>query len=277
MLEKTQKQLTEDKRLNDEGLFYQLCKQNGENVSVTNFTFGGHGLGAFTSRVCNTEKSCKGEDHFSYLTDLSYDYVIISGARSSDIKAEDFLYDIRYIMDMFSAVNPDVKFVYLVSSGAHNVSVKETFPVNILNNLDTIENLGVTVVDWGAIVADIVNGDIKVPGAQYEYNKNSFCVSKTSQDGYHPNQLAGYITTLMTYCAITGRSAVGQSYSFVADNSLSSDKAYRSTEDFIENYYTYNGAVTNYDKILKSESDMRGLQQLIDTYLKEKKYREYDF
>lgn len=277
VLEKGTSQLTESKRLNDQGLFYQLCKQNGENVSVTNFTFGGHGLGSFTSRCCNTDKSCKGEDHFSYLTNLNYDYVVISGGRGSSITAESFLYDVGYIIDLFRAANPDVKFVYLVSSGAHNVSVKETFPVNILNNLDTVEDMGVTIVDWGAIVADVISGAVDVPGAMLNYNKNTFVVSKSSSDGYHPNQLAGYITTLMTYCAITGKSAVGQNWSFVGDSSLSNDSAYRSTEKYIEKYYTYNGAVTNYPEVLASEADMTGLQQLIDLYLADKKYRDYDF
>ena len=270
VLEKSQKSLTHAERVNDKGYFYQLCRANGENVSVTNFTFGGHGLSSFCSGSCNTEKVCKGEDHFSYLTDRNYDYVVVSGQRSSITTAESFLGDIRFIMEMFQAANPNVKFVYLCSSGAHNVSVAESFPVNILNNLKTIEEWGFTIVDWGKLVADVIKGETAVPGALQSYNKNSFVVCKSSSDGYHPNQLTGYITTLMTYCAITGKSAVGQTYAFA-------ETTWRSFAEFKSKYYTYNGATTNYPEIFKSESDMKGLQTLIDQYLEEKAYREYQF
>lgn len=270
VLEKSQSYLKQSDRINDKGYFYQLCKANGENVSVTNFTFGGHGLSSFCSGSCNTEKVCKGEDHFSYLTDRNYDYVVVSGQRASDTTTESFLGDIRFIMEMFQAANPNVKFVYLCSSGAHNVSVATTFPVNILNNLKTIEEWGFTIVDWGKLVADVIKGETTVPGALQSYNKNSFVVCKSSSDGYHPNQLAGYITTLMTYCAITGKSAVGQTYAFA-------ETTWRSFAEFKSKYYTYNGATTNYPEIFKSESDMKGLQTLIDRYLEEKSYREYNY
>ena len=270
VLEKSQSYLTQASRENDKGYFYQLCKANGENVSVTNFTFGGHGLSSFCSGSCNTDKVCKGEDHFSYLTDRNYDYVVVSGQRASDTTAESFLGDIRFIMEMFQAANPNVKFVYLCSSGAHNVSVAETFPVNILNNLKTIEEWGFTIVDWGKLVADVIKGETAVPGALQTYNKNSFVVCKSASDGYHPNQLAGYITTLMTYCAITGKSAVGQTYDFA-------ETAWRTFDEFKSKYYTYNGATTNYPEIFKSEQDMRGIQELIDRYLEEKSYRNYQY
>ena len=35
---------TQVSRANDKGYFYHLCKANGQEVSVTNWTFGGHGL-----------------------------------------------------------------------------------------------------------------------------------------------------------------------------------------------------------------------------------------
>ncbi len=44
---------------------------------------------------------------------------------------------------------------------------------------------------------------ILLGNASYAYNKNSFVVS----DGYHSNALAGYITTLTAYCAVTGEKA----------------------------------------------------------------------
>jgi hypothetical protein len=102
--------------------------------------------------------------------------------------------------------------------------------------------------------------------------KNSFVISKSAKDGYHPNQLTGYITALMTYCAITGESAVGQPYDFWNDTSL--DGRF-SSDLFISTYYTHGS--TNYPDIFASGADMRGLQELIDRYLAQKDYREYRF
>jgi len=276
VLEKSNNVLTQEARVNDKGYFYQLCKANGENVSVTNWTFGGHGISATCKPQCTSGKSCTGVDHMSYLTDRYYDYVVLSGGRKSTIETEDFLNDVRFYMDFFGQANPNVKFLYLVSSGAHNVSVAESFPVNILNNLKTLESWGITIVDWGKLVKDIIDGTVKVPGAREEYNKNSFIVSKSEADGYHPNQLSGYITSLMTYCAIKGVSAIGQTYDFCGNRTYETEMAYHTFYQYIKRYYK-DGAVTNYNKIFASESDMRGLQALINRYLEEKAYRNYDF
>ena len=81
--------------------------------------------------------------------------------------------------------------------------------------------------------------------------------------------LTGYITALMTYCAITGDSAQGQICDFV-DSRFDADAiaAYRSK------YYTYN-TETNFDQILLSPADMAGIQQLIDQYLAADTYLDY--
>lgn len=278
VLEKTQSVLSDSKRKNDHGYFYQLCRAKGAEVSVTNFTFGGHGLASFCGEACNTEKDCAGVNHFSYLKDRNYDYVVVSGERASSRTKEYLFENMDIIMNMFREVNPDVKFLYLVSSGAHNVSVAPSLPHNILNSLDELEAKGVTIVDWGKMVADIINGKVSVPGATLEYNKNTFIIDDSQKDGYHPNQLAGYIESLMLYCAITGESAVGQPYAFWNDTSLrqSGDKNHFFNPDkFIERYYEH--GPTNYDRVFESESDMLGLQQLIDGTLAEKAYLTYNF
>lgn len=215
VLEKSQSVLSDKNRTNDHGYFYQLCKAMGAEVSVTNFTFGGHGLASFCGEACNTEKSCAGVNHFSYLEDRNYDYVIVSGERASSRTKEYLFENMDIIINMFRAVNPDTKFFYLVSSGAHNVSVSPTFPHEMLNALDELEDTrGVTIVDWGKMVSDIIGGKNTVPGATQTYNKNSFVVNWSEKDGYHPNQLAGYITSAMLYSAMTGTSAVGLPYAF---------------------------------------------------------------
>lgn len=265
---------TQKLRENDNGYFYQLCKANGAEVSVTNWTFGSHSLSNFCQHPC-ANKNCSGlnSDHTAQLTDPYYDYVIISGGRKSTTTEEAFLGSMETLMEFFKAANPNVKFVYLCCSGSHNISVEPSFPVNVLNNLKTIAEWGVIVVDWGKLVADIINGETEVPGAAETYNKNSFIVYKTSKDGYHPNQLTGYITSLMTYCAITGESAVGQPYSFCSDTSLSRKFNF---SNYISEYYKFS-TTTNYPEIFESDADMNGIQTLIDQYLEEKAYLNYNF
>ena len=76
----------------------------------------------------------------------------------------------------------------------------------------------------------------------------------------------------MTWCAITGDSAVGQEYRFTGDKTVNSAfnfAKYRSS------YYTYGTVSTNFDKALQSKTEVTGFQQLIDKYLAEKEYRNF--
>ena len=169
-------------------------------------------------------------------------------------------------MDIFKEANPDVKFVLLVARRIHEKNLRW------LSGLKTLEGQGVIIVDWGKIVDDVIKGKTQVPGAALSYNQNSFIVCKSASDGYHPNMLTGYITSLMTYCAITGEKAEGQDYSFCGNTKVNSNFRFSS---FISSYYTYKGATTNFVQIFESENDMRGIQQLIDRYLEEKAYMNY--
>jgi len=247
-------------RYDDHGYFYELCKANGAEVSVTNWTYGGKGISYIL------------ENYMDNLEDLYYDYVVFSGGRNSASKANDYFETLDAYIGMFQSANPDVKFLYLVSSGAHNISVKESFPVEILNNLKEFEKMGITIVDWGKLVSDIIRGNVAVPHAEQSYNKNTFIVHKSAEDGYHPNQLTGYITALATYCAITGESAVGQPYEFW--NDTAADGRF-DPDGYIATYYTQ--GTTNYPAIFASANDMRGLQELIDQYLAQKAYLNYQF
>ena len=83
----------------------------------------------------------------------------------------------------------------------------------------------------------------------------------------------------MTYCAITGEAAVGQTYSFCNDAMLrpSSNSKFFNFDKFIETYYTYGGATTNYPEVFASEADMLGLQKLIDEHLAKKSYMNFNY
>ena len=99
-----------------------------------------------------------------------------------------------------------------------------------------------------------------MPGATLPYLRSSFVVSK---DDHHENLLAGYLTTLFVYCAITGESAVGQPYDFCDNKEI--DPLF-DLEAFRDKNYP-NDAPTNFVEIFRSEADMNGLQQLVDQYL----------
>ena len=170
------------------------------------------------------------------------------------------------------AENPDCRFFYLVSSGAHNISVKESFPRDLLNHLPDFEALGYTVIDWGALVADLIRGRVSVPGGQLPITKNSFIVCRSAEDGYHPGPLAGYLTTLMVWSAWTDRRAEGCPYHFWNDKSRCERF---DPQAYIRTYYTC--GETNFPEIFASEPDMRGLQVLADRYLAAKDYRRYHF
>lgn len=251
--------LTQEPRSDDTGYFYQLCKANGADVSVTNWTFGGHYLTALFN-TCDSDKSCNGVHHEEYLVDRNYDYVVMQDGNRSDLP--NFLATIDQIMNFFKEANPDTKFVYLAQHTTHMDNCNWRY------YLKDLENKGVIIVDWGAVVVDIMNGKVRVPGATQIYNKNTFVVG----DGFHPSVLSGYITTLMTYCAITGESAVGQDYSFCNNTSINKDFSFTS---FIDKYYTKKNVTTNFPEIFASESDMNGIQTLVDQYLEEKAYRNY--
>lgn len=273
VIEKAQSVQEQSKRENDNGYFYQICKANGADVSVTNWTYGGHGLTTHLQENCTHREGCNGTCHIEDLTERYYDIVVLSGGRGSGYKKETFIGEIETYIDIFKSVNPNVKFVYLVSSGAHNVSVAESFPKEVLNSLKLIEDeYDFTIVDWGKIVRDVIDGVAKVEGATNLFTKTSFTIAKSKDDGYHPSPLAGYITSLMTYSAITGESAVGQSYDFCSNEYLNSRFNFKK---YITNYYKVD--TTNFPEIFESPSDMLGVQKLIDKYLADKAYRNYNF
>ena len=256
----TNKGITQGERTGDVGYFYQICKANGMNVEVTNFTYSGTGLGTIYST------------YYPVLQNRNFDYVVFSGGRSSKNTYAALSETLDKYMKDFREANPKVKFIYLVTSGAHNIAVEESFPVDILNNLDKLEEKGITVVDWGKLVADLVRGKVTVPGGTQSYNNHTFVKNKSYTDGFHPNQLAGYITAQMIFCAITGKSAVGQDYSFWNNTALHEQF---DVEKFVNNSYLL--GPTNYPDVFASAADMKGIQQLMDQYLAEKAYRNYEF
>ncbi|MBQ7293314.1 MAG: hypothetical protein IJW79_06205, partial [Clostridia bacterium] len=224
-------------------------------------------------RNCSANRGCNGVDHLSYIKDMDYDYVIL-GLGSGDDVAE-FKATIETMMEFFRDGNPKVQIAILVPARHYGVINNGTVLTEALSKLKWAEEQGCIIVDWGGVVKGILDGSIEIPNSGFTYNQNSFVVSKSESDGYHPNQLAGYITTLMTYSALTNKPALGQSYAFCGDDSLCDHSAYRTFDEFKKKYYTYGDKTTNYAEVFASESEMAGIQSAIDDFLKEKAYRNY--
>lgn len=255
------KEVTEEGRRYDTGYFYQLCKAKGfSDVEVVNWTYGGAGLQTIM------------DSYVPLFRDRDFDYVILSGGRNSANKIADLENTLDQYIEAFSSVNPNVKFFYLVTSGAHNISVKESFSIDVLNNLEKIEAKGIKVLDWGKLVADIVRGETEVPGGTLTYDKYSFVHNKSLTDGYHPNQLSGYIVSMFVYCAITGESAVGLPYDFWDRSDL-----HKQFDPTVYANTNYTLGPSNYQEIFRSPADMEGLQKLVDQYMAEKAYLTYNF
>ncbi len=243
-------------RTDNRGLFYYLCKEKGIDVTVTNWTFGGHDITDSMGNSCTVEKECFQMDHLSYLTDPAFDYVCIQPYFEAEY-AGDIMTHLQPTLDFFRQANPDVKFLLLVP---HMAFVKKFV---WRGELQAAVDAGITVVNWGGMLDDLVNKAVTIPESDTQFFKASFVVSIDKQDGHHQNLLAGYLTALMTYCAITGESAVGQPYAFADDSSLS---PHFDMEKFQKENYVYE-PFTNFVEIYRSETDMLGLQQLVDQYI----------
>ncbi len=236
----------------DKGYFYQIAKNFGDNLTVINFTYGGASLwhnasGGLADPCLYTEMKSLHPNYYNNpdgkALDSFYDqdYVILqqSGDNISSTYA-----DAKAIMALFP---PETKFCFYVTT--HDLSSNHTYTIKAAEKL---RDEGVIYIPLGHMVYNIWTGNEKIAGTSLIYNKNSFIVKKTSSDGYHPNYLTGYLTALMTYCAITKNTANGADCKFV------------NTE---KTFYTYENATSNFDQILTSEPDMKALQALINKYI----------
>ena len=253
----------QEPRNNDLGLFYLLCLENGANVSVTNWTFSGHGLQNLFGRPCQMSSACGGKNHEEYLTDRYYDYVVVTpgvGTASAQLLPE----DMAYIKDFFLEANPNAVFVCLGNASVYGHNAESTPYPGITGYYKTLEQEGWLIADWGRIVSDLINGQATPEGSGETFYKNTFIV----KDGFHPNLLSGYIATVMTYCTITGESAQSLAPDFFTSKSIFN----ATIEQQLSGSYARGEQDTNFHKILMSETEMAALLALIDQQLKTRPY-----
>ena len=258
VLQKGYSILDQETRTGDHGLFYQLCKAMGAEVSVTNWCFGAHDLTDMLCEPCQRDLPCKDVVHFEHITDRSFDYVVLQPYVERNYAGELNLH-LQPMLEFFQEANPDVKFLLAVPHMAwekNYVWVKD---------LETLDRSNIIVCNWGRMLHEIANGTVQVPGAKQPYARPTFVVSASAEDGHHQNMLGGYLTVAMVYSAITGQSAVGLPYDFCDDAAINSKF---DLESYQQQYYVYE-PYTNFVEVFRSQADMQGLQQLIDVYLKE--------
>lgn len=241
----------------DKGYFSQICKANGTDIDVYNFTYGGQNLDWIY------EKKLKDLDK-TFLEDIDYVFISEAGQDSSSFRAS-----FDKVANLFTKAE---EIVYLAHENTFRSDAK-----NIINELPKLSASGVKVVAWGDLVSDIYNGEVAVPNAKITYNRNSFVKNSTglmplhsavislsgNGDNFHQNPLAGYITAQMAFSAITGSSCVGQKYDFCWDKTIAPQYDF---DNFIECQYN-NGQTTNFVEIFNSADDMNGIQQLMDVYM----------
>lgn len=262
VLEKAADNTKLSNRQNDKGTFYDIAVANGvAGLKVTNWTYGNHTFKDFFSGDCQANRDCgNGYNHLKDLTDLNYDYVVLQhGPDSADVREE----WMEFAMNMFKEANPNVKFILAVPTRTHDGTTSSAKLLHKIKEYETKYNM--IVVDWGGLIYDIYTGKVSVPGAKFDHEKDTYVVARSEDDGYHPSLLSGYITSLMIYCAITGEKAVGQSWDYYTDTRI---------ENFLKWKYVIRD--TNFVEILNSEPDMLGIQKLIDRYLEEKYYLQYE-
>ena len=241
-------------RLNDQGLFYQIGKANGVTFQVTNYSFSGHKLSDFYTGSCAADQGHDGHNHMNDLDNYNYDYVVLQeSAKSVDY---DVVNAVAMMMDPFTAQNPDVKFIFVPQLIAY------TNNYAWVKQVKELTSMGVIVADVGGLQKGMMDGTLSVPGGNQFYNKYSFIISKSGMDGINPNILTGYMTAMMTYCAITGQKAVDLAP--LEKSNIVNDATQLSA--FRSNYYLY-VKDTNFDQVLLSESEMLGIRKLIDQTL----------
>lgn len=227
----------------DNGYFRRIAAAMGEDITVTCFTYGGKYLSDLYEMLLKKHPCHPGVGN-EYDRIYDQDYVILQQAGADRSNTYDMA---RSIMQLF----PDsTKFCFYVTT--HDVSR------NLVSNLAADEKLQkegkAKYIPLGQLAVDLWKGTVRVRDSVLTYDKNSFIVSQMTDsgkvDGWHPNYLTGYITALMVYYALTGRSAAGISNGFVS----------RGME-----YYTH--SASDFDKILSSENDTAEIGRLIEEYV----------
>ena len=231
----------------DDGYFYQLVRSLGENVTVTNFTWGGasflHKGDGFAERSLYEKLK---ELHPAYYNNpqglplddfYRQDAVIL---QQSGDRIEQTYDDAKLIMDLFL---PEARFGFYITTYDAFHEFEPSFEA-----ASKIRNAGGVYIPLGHLINDIIKGKLS-DSLALEYDKNSFIVCR-EHDKFHPNTLTGYLTALCVYCAFSGNNAKDVDSSFV--------------EKMGKEFYSLGD--TNHGQIISDKNEMRALAFLAYEY-----------
>ena len=235
----------------DDGYFYSLARAFGDDVTVTNFTWGGASLwhkgDGFADRALYEKMK---ELHPAYYNNpdgleiedfYRQDAVVLQ--QSGDCIAQTYE-DAQLIMSLFT---PETKFGFYITTYDVFHSFTPSFEA-----ASKIRDAGGVYIPLGHMIDDIIKDRAKDFSGRLDYDKNSFVVCR-EHDKFHPNTLTGYLTALSTYCAFTQRDMSGAEHSFV--------------KAMGEEFYTL--GESNHEAIIASNNEMSALKELAFKYCKE--------
>ena len=234
-----------DQKTTDLGYLYEICKRNGDDVNVYDYVWGGKSL----EWIYDNHLSQADPEFLN-----SIDIVFLSEAGNNNA---DLIADIEEIAALFPKTT---EFYYLSHTYVYQANLNK-----IIDAFPKLVEMGILVGDWGAIAYDLWTHNVVLDQSEINYDKETFVKNKGDQ--HHQNMLSGYITAQMAYCLASGKSAVGQDYSFCCDPSVNS--AF-DADAFIREHY--NEGITNMDEVFASEYDMLEIQKLIDLYIEKYNY-----
>lgn len=239
----------------DDGYFYQLAKSLGDDVTVTNFTWGGasfwHKGDGFAQRMLYEKMKELHPAYYNNPEGLPLDEFYRQDAvvlQQSGDRIKETYEDARLIMSLFA---PETVFGFYITTYDAFHNFEPSFEA-----AKRIRDGGGVYIPLGHIINDIIKGDATIRDSGFEYNKNSFIVCKEG-DGFHPNTLTGYLTALSVYYAFTERDIIDAAYRFTCG--LDKEKHYPLGE-------------TNHAEILSSDKELRSLKELVMLYCR--KYNE---
>lgn len=236
----------------DDGYFYKLAQSFGEDVTVTNFTWGGasfwHKGDGFASRMLYEKLKELHPAYYNNPQGLPLDSFYmqdIAVLQQSGDRIKETYEDARLIMELFP---PETVFGFYITTydAFHNFEPSFEAAQKIRD-----EHNGV-YIPLGHMVDSLIKGEALLKDSLLEYTKNSFIVCREN-DKFHPNTLTGYLTALCVYSAFTQKEVFSADHSFV-------------TEMNREEFYSLGD--TNHPEIIASDREMLALKHLVYEYCK---------
>lgn len=232
----------------DDGYFYKLSRAFGDDVTVTNFTWGGasfwHKGNGFAPRMLYEKLKELHPAYYNNPQGLPLEDFYLQDAvvlQQSGDRIKETYDDAKLIIDLYP---PKTRFGFYITTYDAFHNFEPSFEA-----AEKIKENGGVYIPLGHLVNDILLGNLK-EYLTLEYNKNSFIVCREN-DGFHPNTLTGYLTALCVYYAFTKKSLAFADASFVEEM----DK---------ETFYPL--GETNHGEIIASREEMRSLCGLVEMY-----------